>query len=92
MRRSELDTFFIDFMDALTDYGCEVISRAEFRKVLEDLHDTYKYYPTTEIMYKATIQRLTSCGRASKEKDTNLQCKRVNQELDIVKHPPKIIF
>lgn len=92
MRRSELDTFFSDFMDALSDYDCGAISRRKFREILEDLHDAYKYYPTAEIMYKATIQRLTSCGRASEEKDTKWQCEWVNQELDLVKHPPKIIF
>ena len=92
MRRSELDTFFSDFMDALSDYDCGAISRRKFREILEDLHDAYKYYPTAEIMYKATIQRLTSCGRASEEKDTKWQCEWVNQELDLVKCPPKIIF
>lgn len=92
MRRSELDTFFYEFMDTLTDYGCGHYTKVEFRKMLEDLHDTYNYYPTTEIMYKATIQRLTSCGRVSEEKDTNWQCEWVNQELRLVKCPPKIIF
>lgn len=92
MRSSELDTFFSDFMDALSDYKREVILRSELREILEDLHDRYKCYPTTEIMYKAIIQRLTSCGRASEEKDTNWQCEWVNTQLDLVKRPPKIIF
>lgn len=98
--RSKLSIFFSDFMDALSDYSCEAISKGRFCEILNELHDIYKYYPSTEIMYKATIQRLTSCGRIaekrgiSKEKEceTKWQFKWVNEELNLIKHPPKIIF
>lgn len=91
-KRPKLSGLYSDFMDALSDYGCGLYTNAEFRKILEDIHNRYKHYPTTEIMYKATIQRLTSCCRVSEEKDTNWQCKWANEELDLVKRPPKIIF
>lgn len=88
----KLSWLYSDFMDALSDYDCGVVSRAEFREILEGLHNTYKYYSTAEIMYKAMIQRLTVCGRISEDKEQEWQVKWVKEELHLIKCPPKIIF
>lgn len=100
-KRPKLSWLYSDFMDALSDYGCGLYTSVEFRKILEDIHNRYKHYPTTEIMYKAMIQRLTYCNHLSgmgdaidsmNNSEAKIEIKWANEVLDLVKCPPKIIF
>ena len=104
-KRPKLSWLYSDFMDALSDYGCGLYTSVEFRKILEDINNRYKHYPTTEIMYKAMIQRLTSCSHITRKEDgigrtlaelksteAKTQIEWIDEELDTLKRPPKIIF
>ena len=58
MGRTKMSMFFSDFMDALLDYSTGLCTKTKYREVLNDIHDTYKYYPTTELMFLATMARI----------------------------------
>lgn len=67
MGRTKMSMFFSDFMDALLDYSTGLCTKTKYREVLNDIHDTYKYYPTTELMFLATMARIINLSHMASQ-------------------------
>ena len=99
MGRTKMSMFFSDFMDALLDYSTGLCTKTKYREVLDDIHDTYKYYPTTELMFLATMARIINLSHMASQngivdtKDSNkAEIEWIMQEKEALKNMSNDIF